>query len=256
MVGRVELRPGYHVLPKQAGTAQSSLVEKLILGPEGEEIAASAAEGELTVEHYSDVGYDDWYFTERWPYRVDGQPSNLRLSVNFSSYAFPGGFPTGPIDIVDQPGTAIEAVLGGARLDTGDPPITDLNQVFAPCNLFWSERQVTATGPTTTLSLRLTSCMACGCVGETTCQTIRRGEVTRGAQSRVVTEPFDLVYTARHHNGDEELLVVLDPPLDGLYGVVALGPGWMDPAGTPGTLVLLGLDLVETSRETTSWVNQ
>ena len=80
--------------------------------------------------------------------------------------------------------------------------------------------------------------------------------VTTVEMSRVVTEPFDLVYTARHHNGDEELLVVLDPPLDGLSGIVGLGPGWMDPAGTPGTLVFLGPDLVESSRETCTWVNQ
>ncbi len=83
-----------------------------------------------------------------------------------------------------------------------------------------------------------------GYAGETSPSNLIRAEVTIAGSTREISDYYQLVYAAEHHNWFEEYLVILDPPIGDVHAVYTIDTG-LEGTGNPEELLYLNdsLDL-------------
>ena len=216
MRGMVELKPGNHVLEREAGFFEADIVESVRFGSVDNLVPEVGTPGELEVEFRDDGTDRYWYFQFRKAYTLDGEAYSLELRVPVRRET--GGWPEEVVMDSEFMTWNVEAkALIGPGVDA------DQIQYFDPCQLASAPRTYTITGASgTVLSLELRHCREPPeyCAGCTICYYLSRADVELGAYRETVTDHFRLTYSAAHHNINPHHLVVLGEPQNGVAALL------------------------------------
>ena len=239
MLGRIDLREGNFVLPRQTGTFPLDLVERVFFRPEQTELAPAGG-GEVQAT-YHDWGGWSYQFTQEYT----GEGKSFHITVDLFFYSSDG---TWPEETVLDESTMLGFISGGIRIGAGEYWPTEV-QALGPCALSEGWRRIitatTAGGDQLVLDVR--GSMPCMTAGNTSCYYFQNAQVRLGTYQDLVEEHFRLVYSAGHHNEGEHFLILLDPPAGQAAALLVVAPPLASTEG--GELVRLDADLVEIGRE-------
>jgi hypothetical protein len=178
---------------------QVDLLDRVEVGPDGA-AAAATGPGLLEARVYSDNQQTWMSFNYAQDYDLGGRP----VAASFGFF-LKDPDAAGTLDVAD----ILEAEHNTCTLSPGQ-----------------TEGQVTATaanGDVVVFDYRYLLSFTCppgmGCLTPYGLGDPDRGEFTRGADQRVVTDYFHLGLDCMHHGGPERFIMIFDDPLNGIYGV-------------------------------------
>ena len=243
MIGRIDLLPGYYVLPRQEGFHRAELVDRVIFGPEHDVPQPTAAAGEIQAE-----GDGEWQYTFRKDFGIQGDPYHVEVQFLIRN---PGA--GWPAEVVVESGDYFFESSAKLTIRDGQPIIDDV-QAFGLCDLP-EGTLYTATitgGDQIVLDVRsgpyMTSCLA---AGETSCLFLTNAQVQLGSFQQEISDRLRLVYVGSHHNWYDEYLILLDPPAGNTHAVWVDAPDFM---GNTGYVIQMDASFNEVSRdEITDW---
>lgn len=234
--GVVHFREGTVDLGTDQGSFGANLIDRVEFGP-GREEPSSKGPGSFTYQ------FQDWgdpqngchHYEFRQPFDLGGQDLEIFLGVDF---CLRDGVPhREEIRIGDDFSDEIYQLSG--ILGTGQD-----YQRYAPCayrdlSLFVITAEVQG-GDRAVVHKRHEIPMAGSGPGN-----IVFADVTVDGQQRVVDDYFSLVYAAEHHNWNETYVVLLDPPMGDVSGILLQEQNLWE---APTEMVYLGSDLAELRR--------
>ncbi len=241
MQGRVDLAPGAYVLPRAAGPLDGDLVAGVVFGPESAPVQATGA-GSFDVVEY----YGSWQYIYRQDFLLQNQSYHLDVWIWFESYFWEAGWPAQ----VTMEGefaasfTWAQSVIGdgtGWCQDRQGLAFHDLSSMPGV-----EYRGTTESGDH--LLARIRHARACMVAGNTGCEEIDHAELSLGGVQHVIDEPGALIYSAGHHNLDQEYLIILDPPVGETAAVLVETPNLGASEG--GALLRLDASLSPLSSDT------
>lgn len=240
MRGMVDLKPGNHVLRREAGFFEADIVENVRFGTRDNLLPEVGTPGEVEVEFRDDGTDRYWYYQFRKAFTLEAQEYNLEVRVPVRRVT--GGWPE---EVVMDPEFMTWNVEAKVLIGPGVDP--DQIQYFDPCELAAAPRTCTITGADgTVLALQLRHCLEPPewCAGCTKCYYLSQADVELGAYQETVTDHFRLTYSAGLHNLNPHYLVVLEQPQNGVAALL------VDNALCfTDDLIHLDADLIEVSRE-------
>jgi hypothetical protein len=237
MLGRIDLREGQYVLPRQAGSFPLDWIDRAWFRPERNQLTPAGPGEVLATWH--DMGL--WYYQFSQAFFGEGKSFTVTVDISFYS-----SDDTWPEETVLDESTMMGFVGGGILFG---PDWRTEQQALGPCQLSEGWRRIitaaVAGGDRVVMDVR--GSMPCMLSGNTTCYYFTSAEVTLGGGQLTVDEHFQLVYSAGHHNEGEEFLIVLDSPVGQTAALLVIAPPMLTPDG--GELVYLDSNLAELSRE-------
>ena len=240
MRGMVDLKPGSHVLKREAGVFEADIVEGVRFATADNLLQEVGSPGEVEVEFREVVDDRYWYYQFRKAYLLEGQEYNLEVRVPVRRVT--GGWPE---EVVMDPEFMTWNVEAKALIGPGEE--ADQIQYFDPCQLASAPRTYTVTGSGgTVLALQLRHCLEPPeyCAGCLICYYLSKADVEIGAYRETVTDHFRLTYSAVFHNINPHHLVILEQPQNGVAALlIDNNPCYTD------DLIHLGGDLSEDGRE-------
>lgn len=240
MRGRIDLKAGNYVLPREAGFFEGDIVESVRFGSADNLVPEVGTPGEVEVEFRQEGQDSYWYYQFRKAYTLGGEAYGLevRLPVRQVGGSWPG-------EVVLDRDFMIWNVEAKALIGAGVDP--DQIQYFDPCDLGPSGKTYAVTGDNgTVLYLELRHCREPPeyCAGCTMCYFLSRADVEMGAYLESISDHFRLTYSALHHNINPHHLVILDPPQNNVAALL------IDNEPCFGAdLIHLDADLAEIGRE-------
>ncbi len=224
MVAQIVLRPGFYILPRQTGEYQEDLVERVLFGP-NRTLAQPVSTGQMKAA-FTDFGAggEFWNYTYRQEYLWGQNPMQVEITVSF--YSEDGKWPTEVI----LPGPDHWAMTHARILiGPGEDMISEI-QTLGSCKLPPGGRRLiqASTGDGTQLVLDVRFSSACMMSGNTTCYTLYSAELSHQA---VISDPFQLIYSAIHHNFAEKYLILLEPPADDVHALLVEAPDFGEEQG-------------------------
>lgn len=246
MVGRIELLPGYYVLPRMGGTLDKQFILEILFGPQLTQLV-SKEPGQFEVTYY----FGAWWYLFQQDFIMDNnQDYNVRVMVWFEPSYWGLDWPE---EVTLDGEFATFWVWADSRIGPGELwceemqgfTFQDLSAGYGPDNL-----GTTASGDWVLAEIR--SAQACKVAGNTNCEEINRAEVNIQGNHQEITDPVGLIYSAGHHNANQRYLIPLTPPIGTAHFVLAEAPPMGETSG--GALILLDANLVEIERQSfVSW---
>lgn len=247
MIGRIDLLPGYYVLPQQEGFHRAELIDQVIFGPEHQELLPTAAAGEIQAE-YQSWGNGEWLYTFRKDYTYQGEIYHLEVHFNIRNDG--SGWPA---EVVVESGDYNFGTTARLTIRDGYPVIDEV-QAFGLCELPAGTLYTATTSGDDQIVLDvrtgpyMSSCLA---AGETSCLFLTGAQVNLDTFQQSIAERLRLVYVGSHHNWDDEYLILLDPPAGNTHVVWVDAPGFM---GSTGYVIQMDANFNEVGRdEITTW---
>ena len=223
MLGRIDLAPGYYVLPRQSGYYPAAFVSATPFGPDQADPEPVSAGGEFNAVYYDwPWGAETWEYTYEQEYTLAGQP--FRINVYFSFYSEDGHWPAEQVADNDF------QMTGTAYIGPGEDWITE-QQPYSNCGPPPAYRIDVLTRGGDRIVLDKRHCWACACAGNTSCYLFNSAEVEMGDYSATVDDHFSLVYSAGHHNEGEVFLVFLAEPAGDTEALRVHAPPLASPEG-------------------------
>jgi hypothetical protein len=251
MLARIDLLHGQYVLPRRVGFVDLDPIAGAQFGPQAETLESDGTPGEIEVERLDLVGDTRWVYTFRKNFLLDGTAVQIEAGFSLDSRFGPW-----PDLVVFDPEFMSSYTTGMMRIGPGEDHMTE-QQTFASCaypgNSISGHAATASAGDQVVLEMGDCGWSCLGCFGFTVCRFFISAEVTLDGQTRNVTDPFSLVYSAGHHNDGQNFLVVLEPPIGQVAAVLVIEPVTNLYSGE---LVRLDANLQEISRkDLTGWVN-
>ncbi len=253
MVGKIDLKPGYYILPRQSAGFSLELVERIVFGPDHQDLVPSADLAQV------EPVFQDWGLYGQWSYfarkNYTGSGESYRLQVQLTVVKVYDQWPA-EVELGAQP----EAVVATAELLIG-PGEKSLDEIqrFGLCALEESSRRLftadTMAAEHLVLDVRQglygDSCLS---TGETECLFFTRAELRLNEGLIDISDRLRLVYVGSHHNWNDRFLILLEPAIGDASFLLVVAPSFM---GDPGQVLRLDVDGVEISRaEITAWQRQ
>lgn len=241
LLGCVTFRAGSLELPADVDTFDADLVDRIAFGPDRVEPVPAGPGGFVhAFEHGGDPRNGCHRYTFQQAFAIDDLPYNLEMRLSFCLQDGVAGKTSVRIDEDFSP--EIDGMT--ARLGDGADVETQW-QFFGPCLYLDLPRyQVTAEvegGDRMVLEKRLAMSVA-----GTGPANITSAEVDIEGTTRATDDYFHLVYAADHHNWNERFVVLLEPPIGDVHGLLlARYDYWQDPI----ELVYLDAELGELARK-------
>ena len=227
-------------MPDDQDTFEAELVEKLEFGP-ARTVPVAKGPGQFTHEfqEWGDPPNGCHHYEFRQLFDLGGEDFELFMGVDF---CLDNGVPYREEIRVGDDFCKEIYQLSGVLGDGQDYP--NQHQRYAPCayrdlSLFIITAEVQG-GDRAVLHKRHEIPMA----GSGPCNIVY-ADVSVDGQRREVDDYFSLVYAAEHHNWNETYVVLLDPPVGAVHGIMLQEHDlWEEPA----EMVYLGVDLSELRR--------
>jgi hypothetical protein len=196
---RLSVREAAVRWPEEQESLQVDLLDRVEVGPDGA-VADAAGSGLLEARTYTG-GQETWIgFSYTQEFDLAGRP----VPASFGFF-LRDTQTTGEVDVAD--------LLGGEHNTCGLGPGQTEGQVSATA----------ANGDVVVFDYRYILSFLCppgmDCLTPYGLGDPERGEFTRGADQRVVTDYFRLGLACAHHGGPESFIMIFDTPLDGIHGV-------------------------------------
>ncbi|MBN2495172.1 MAG: hypothetical protein JXR96_11310 [Deltaproteobacteria bacterium] len=218
-LGRLELLAGLFDLPEALSESELGLVERLTRRGG---VYLPAGPGRLTHEVSTHVSPTTHYYSLEQELESGGQRFTAGLEASFQ--VDENGRPYSPAIVIDE-----AFMPGAAWIRVVDPDAPERNRSYASCGYPTLPLVVIAAeaegGDRLVLHKRFTEPMAGSAPAR-----IVHAEVSVSGQERSVDDFFCLVYAAEHHNWNETLVVLLDPPMGEVGGLLLQEHDyWEDP---------------------------
>jgi hypothetical protein len=215
-MARVALAAGEIALPGDGPDEfAGDLFLELELAPDGA-LAVPAGPGAWRRSFEGQPPDERVVFLQERPYTAGARTYGLAARV-----AFPlvDGAPTETAKLLDREGLERDpgfSIRGGFLDEGGWPPLLSCERTYH----IPFEVELRAQNGDVLVAAGSCENPPCppgmGCAGGVFWGALRQAVFTRGGEARTATELFDLGWTAFHHEGGQSLLVVIDPPLDGV----------------------------------------
>lgn len=241
LLGRLHFHDDELALPTGVDTFEADLIDRVEFGPGRIELIPTTT-GTFThvFEHQGDLLNGCHRYTYRQSFALENEPYEIEMHL---SYCLNGGVASRQlIRINDDFSTEVDGLT--AYLGDGSDVFSQ-QQFFGPCwyrdlELYQVVAEVEQ-GDRVMLDKRLELSIA-----GTGSANITRAEVNVDGVTREIEDYFCLVYAADHHNWNEQFVILLDPPVGNVHGLLLEKHDyWQDPV----ELIYLDSEIEEFARK-------
>lgn len=216
---RVALKEGVVRLPRDQDSFEVDWVEQLELTTDGKQ-AQPTGPGVFTRTIQGTASDGDYIYEFVQPYQLDGQSHELILRFVFRVM---GGQAESPVMVMDAETLkrAYTTIVAGRNK----------NGLLCGFGLLDSSQVNLEAANGDRVELTLRTWLAClegadGCGGGAGLGEVVQAKLVRGQEERIVTDFFNLSWSAVHHLGLQSYLAIFDQPLGSAHGVYL---SWDDP---------------------------
>lgn len=248
LLGKIDLRPGSYRLARVEGLTDADFISGIQIGRDRISLVPVAAGGEFEAEYLAAGEGAGWHYHFHQEYVFEDEPFRVKVDIELpDEVEWP--------EVITADRTFLsERVLAEATIGPGT--LEDEIQAFGSCDPIEVIHRFDGTaqnGDRIELEVRrCAGCPVCGPPPYMECRYPFSNRVTLSGHERLVDDPFGLVYACGpQHNGCEQFLTFLDPPMDGASALLVHVPDW---CWVDGWLIYLDEGLEEIRREpVTDW---